>query len=248
MLSLKGGVGKTTTAVGLGSMLAAIRGDRVIAVDANPDRGTLSDRVRLETPANVRDLLTELLRMESPRYADVRAFTSQSVSSRLEILASAQDPAVSESFSAGDYRTIACLLEQFYSICITDCGTGLLHSAMSATLELADQVVLVTIPSVAAARSAEATLDWLQAHGHERLARSATVVLSCTRAKSSSNVDVDALRNHFDNLCRAVVSIPFDPHLEEDSEMDLERLSRETSEAYLGLASAIQPVFRSEDR
>lgn len=243
VLSLKGGVGKTTTAVGLGSMLAAIRGDRVIAVDANPDRGTLSDRVRLETPANVRDLLTELLHMENPRYADVRAFTSQSVSSRLEILASAQDPAVSESFSADDYRTIARLLEQFYSISITDCGTGLLHSAMSATLELADQVVLVTIPSVAAARSAEATLDWLQAHGHTRLAQSATVVLSGVRPKSTSTVDQDALRAHFDSRCRAVVSIPFDPHLEEDAELDIDELRKETRYAYLQLAAMIGSGF-----
>src|SRR5262249_37320691 len=40
VLSLKGGVGKTTTAVGLGATLATLRGDRVIAVDAHPDRGT----------------------------------------------------------------------------------------------------------------------------------------------------------------------------------------------------------------
>ena len=40
-------------------MLASLRGDRVIAVDANPDRGTLSDKLRLETAATVRDLLNE---------------------------------------------------------------------------------------------------------------------------------------------------------------------------------------------
>jgi hypothetical protein len=40
-LSLKGGVGKTTTTTALGSTLSSLRGDRVIAVDANPDRGTL---------------------------------------------------------------------------------------------------------------------------------------------------------------------------------------------------------------
>jgi len=41
VISLKGGVGKTTTTAALGSMFANLRGDRVIAVDANPDRGTL---------------------------------------------------------------------------------------------------------------------------------------------------------------------------------------------------------------
>ena len=67
VMSLKGGVGKTTTTVGLGAMLASLRGDRVIAVDANPDRGTLSDKVRLETAATVRDLLNEQYRSGGTR-------------------------------------------------------------------------------------------------------------------------------------------------------------------------------------
>src|ERR1700722_18829588 len=128
VLSLKGGVGKTTTAVGLGATFATLRGDRVIAVDANPDRGTLSDKVRLETAATVRDLLNE--RDQIRRYADVRAFTTQAPS-RLEVLASDRDPAVSVAFGADDYCDAAQVLEHFYSICLTDCGTGLLHSAMS---------------------------------------------------------------------------------------------------------------------
>jgi len=39
VMSLKGGVGKTTTTVAVGSTLASLRGDRVVAIDANPDRG-----------------------------------------------------------------------------------------------------------------------------------------------------------------------------------------------------------------
>ncbi|MGH3449119.1 MAG: AAA family ATPase, partial [Nocardioidaceae bacterium] len=108
VLSLKGGVGKTTSTVGLGSMLASLRGDRVIAVDANPDRGTLSEKIRLETRSNVRDLLAA--KGMITRYADVRQHTSQATS-RLEVLASDPDPAVSEAFSEDDYRQIAEVLE-----------------------------------------------------------------------------------------------------------------------------------------
>ncbi len=45
VLSRKGGVGKTTVTTLLGMALAGARDDRVIAVDANPDRGTLADRI-----------------------------------------------------------------------------------------------------------------------------------------------------------------------------------------------------------
>ncbi|WP_307797239.1 nucleotide-binding protein [Actinomadura barringtoniae] len=243
VLSLKGGVGKTTTAVGLGSALASIRGDRVIAVDANPDHGTLSEKVRMETPASVRDLLAEMASVPHPRYADVRAFTSQSISSRLEILASARDPELSKAFTDHDYRSAVRLLEHFYSICITDCGTGLLHSAMGAVLELADQVVLVTIPSVASARSASATLDWLEAHGHTRLARNAVVVLSSIRPGKGAGVDIEALRTHFDKRCQAVVTVPYDPHLAQDAEVDVELLQARTRDAFLTLAATVGDGF-----
>ena len=240
VMSLKGGVGKTTAAVGLGSTLASLRGDRVIAVDGNPDRGTLSDKVRLETSATIRDLLNE--RAQVSRYADVRAFTSQS-SSRLEILASDRDPGVSVAFSADDYRAVARVLEHYYSICITDCGTGLLHSAMAGILELADQIVLVSSPSVDGARSASATLDWLEAHDYGDLVRNGVVVLSTIRPRSKSSVDLDRLEQHFAARSRAVVRIPYDPHLEEGAEFELELLNSDTADAYLTLAAIVGDGF-----
>jgi MinD-like ATPase involved in chromosome partitioning or flagellar assembly len=245
VLSLKGGVGKTTVTVGLGATLASMRGDRVIAVDGNPDRGTLSDKVRLQTSATIRDLLAQRARVR--RYAEVRTFTSQAPS-RLEILASDRDPGVSVAFSADDYRAVVGVLEHFYSICITDCGTGLLHSAMAGILELADQIVLVSSPSVDGARSASATLDWLEAHHYGDLVHGGVVVLSAIRRKSKSTVDLNRLEQHFAARCRAVVRIPYDPHLEEGAEVELEMLNEETADAYLTLAALVADGFARPGR
>jgi len=240
VLSLKGGVGKTTTVMGLGSTLASLRGDRVIAVDANPDRGTLSDKLRLETAATVRDLLNE--REQIQRYADVRAFTTQAPS-RLEVLASDRDPTVSVAFSDQDYEDVSQVLEHYYSICITDCGTGLLHSAMAGVLRLADQIVLVSTPSVDGARSASATLDWLQAHGYGDLVRDGVVVLAVVRPRSKSTIDLGRLEQHFATRCRAVVRVPYDAHLEEGAEVELDQLSKATADAYLALAAEVGDGF-----
>jgi MinD-like ATPase involved in chromosome partitioning or flagellar assembly len=240
VLSLKGGVGKTTTVMGLGSTLASLRGDRVIAVDANPDRGTLSDKLRLETPATIRDLLNE--REHIQRYADVRAFTTQAPS-RLEVLASDRDPTVSVAFSDEDYEDVSQVLEHYYSICITDCGTGLLHSAMAGVLRLADQIILVSSPSVDGARSASATLDWLQAHGYGDLVRDAVVVLSVIRPRSKSTIDLGRLEQHFAARSRAVIRIPHDAHLEEGAEVELDQLSKATADAYFALAAEVGDGF-----
>ncbi len=239
LLSLKGGVGKTTITATLGSTFASIRGDRVIAVDANPDRGTLSQKVPLETPATVRHLLRDADGIE--RYSDVRSYTSQGPS-RLEVLASESDPAVSEAFSSDDYVRTLEVLERFYSLVLTDCGTGLMHSAMSAVLANADTLIVVSSGSVDGARSASATLDWLDAHGHEDLVRNSVAVINAVRPRSGK-VDMQKVVDHFSRRCRAVRLVPFDPHLEEGAEISLDRLRRETREALIELAAVVADGF-----
>ena len=241
VLSLKGGVGKTTVTATLGATLASVRGDRVIAVDANPDRGTLSQKVPLETPATVRHLLRDVDNIK--RYSDIRAYTSQGPS-RLEVLASEQDPAVSEAFSEDDYRRTVTLLEHFYNIVLTDCGTGLMHSAMYGVLGVADQIVVDSSGSIDGARSASATMDWLDAHGHGDLVRNAVVVINCV-SRSAGGVDLDRVAEHFAGRCRAVVRIPFDPHLQEGAEVDLDRLDPRTRMGLLELAAEVADAFPS---
>jgi MinD-like ATPase involved in chromosome partitioning or flagellar assembly len=239
MLSLKGGVGKTTVTATLGATFASLRGDRVVAVDANPDRGTLSQKIPLETSATVRNLLRDAQRVR--RYTDVRAYTSQGAS-RLEVLASEQDPAVSEAFSEDDYRRTVNLLEHFYNIVLTDCGTGLMHSAMYGVLGVADQLIVVSSGSIDGARSASATMDWLEAHGHGDLVANAVAVINCVH-RSAGGVDLDRVAEHFGARCRTVVRIPFDAHLEEGAEVDLDRLEPATRLALLELAAAVADAF-----
>jgi MinD-like ATPase involved in chromosome partitioning or flagellar assembly len=244
LLSLKGGVGKTTITATLGATFASTRGDRVVAVDANPDRGTLSEKVPLETPATVRHLLRDAEGIE--RYSDVRRYTSQGPS-RLEVLASESDPAVSEAFSSADYTRTLEVLERFYSLVLTDCGTGLMHSAMSAVLAKADVLIVVSSGSVDGARSASATLDWLDAHGHEHLVRNAVAVVNAVRPRSGK-VDMKKVVDHFSRRCRAVRLVPFDPHLEEGAEISLERLKPQTREALIDLAAVVADGFPSATR
>ncbi|WP_220276133.1 nucleotide-binding protein [Nocardia farcinica] len=243
VLSLKGGVGKTTTTMGLGSIFASIRGDRVIAVDANPDFGTLSQRVPLQTRSTVRDLLLD---PSIERYSDVRRHTSQATS-RLEVLASERDPAASEAFNDEEYRAVARILQRFYNIILTDCGTGLMHSAMAGVLDLAHSLVLVSSAAIDGARSAAATLDWLSLHGHDHLVRNAVVVINLPR-EGSPNVGVQQLREYFLSRCRAVHIIPYDQHLSEGAEIDLHRLSKQAKRAYVELAATVADQFGVDHR
>lgn len=236
--SLKGGVGKTTVTAGLGLALAQHRGDRVIALDANPDAGTLADRLTGEDTLTVRDLLRGLDTVDS--WTAVSRYTS--LAGRLQVLASEQDPAAGEAFSRDEYLRIDEVLGRFFSVILTDSGTGLVHSAMSGTLAVADELVIVGAPTVDAAGRADKTLDWLDAHGHGELVDRAVVVLSQDR--TSKEVDDERVREHFAARCRAVVEVPHDPHLATGGRLDPARLRAPAREAFLDLAALVAERFR----
>lgn len=239
VLSIKGGVGKTTTTVGLGSAFAMVRPDRVIAVDANPDRGTLAERIAdSSTTSTVRDLLLD---PDVSRYADIRRHT-RLAPSRLEVLASVQDPAVAEVFGEEDYRRTVEILQAHYNIILTDCGTGIMHSSMASVLDLAHALVLVSSPAVDAARSAAATLDWLTQHGYGMLARESHVVLSGVRAGAGSPA-FDKVFDYFEAKSASIHVVPFEPHLARGADVDFSMLSPDAVRAYLDLAGAVAAKF-----
>ena len=237
--SIKGGVGKTTVATLLGLVMAENRGDRVIVLDANPDAGTLADRLTGESSVTVRELLRDLDRIQS--WTEVSRYTS--LAGRLQVLASEQDPASSDAFSREEYQHICALLDRFFNIIITDSGTGLVHSAMEGTLRLADSLIVVGAPTVDGAGRASKTLDWLVAHGYAAQVAHAVVVLSCDR--TSSEIDLRRVRGHFEARCRGVVEIPHDPHLASGGRIEFDRLRPATRDAFVALAALLADGFGS---
>ncbi|MDJ0343283.1 AAA family ATPase [Streptomyces sp. PH10-H1] len=239
VISLKGGVGKTTTTTALGSTLATERQDKILAIDANPDAGTLGRRVRRETGATIRDLVQAIPYLNS--YMDIRRFTSQA-SSGLEIIANDVDPAVSTAFNDEDYRRVLDVLGKQYPIILTDSGTGLLYSAMRGVLDLADQLIIVSTPSVDGASSASTTLDWLSAHGYAELVQRSITVISGVR-ETGKMIKVDDIVAHFQTRCRGVMVVPFDEHLAAGAEVDLDMMRPKTREAYFNLSAMVAEDF-----
>lgn len=239
VISLKGGVGKTTTTTALGATLATERQDKILAIDANPDAGTLGRRVRRETGATIRDLVQAIPYLNS--YMDIRRFTSQAPSG-LEIIANDVDPAVSTAFNDEDYRRAIDVLGKQYPIILTDSGTGLLYSAMRGVLDLADQLIIISTPSVDGASSASTTLDWLSAHGYADLVQRSITVISGVR-ETGKMIKVDDIVQHFQTRCRGVVVVPFDEHLAAGAEVDLDMMRPKTREAYFNLSAMVAEDF-----
>ncbi|HSK26901.1 MAG TPA: AAA family ATPase [Jiangellales bacterium] len=241
VLSRKGGAGKTTTTLMLGHTFASLRGDRVVALDANPDAGSLAHRVRRETTETVTSLLGD--RSLIDRYSDIRAYTSQS-STRLEVIASDDDPRITQALGEADYSAAVDVLDRHYNLILLDTGTGILDSAIQGVLREADQIVVVMPPALDGARAAASTLDWLEEHGHDRLAAGAVAVVN--QARKGGLVELERIEQHFAQRCAAVVRIPWDPALAAGARTGLEELRTPTRQAYLSLAAAVADGFQDD--
>ncbi|MFS0793586.1 MinD/ParA family protein [Microbacterium sp. 1P10AE] len=241
VVSRKGGVGKTTVTSLLGMALADARDDRVIAVDANPDRGTLADRVGRPNGRTVRDLVRAHDDVDG--FGDVSSIVARDTT-RLDVLASDSDPRVSEAFSDDDYRRVADIAAHYYSIVLTDTGTGIVHSVMEATLELADSLVVVAGLSVDEARLASETLTWLETNGYADRVRGAVVVLNNARP-GAPLVRESELEAHFRSRVRAVIRMPYDAHVAAGSAIAFRDLQPGTRLAARELAAAVVEGLRT---
>ncbi|MGO2685148.1 MAG: MinD/ParA family ATP-binding protein, partial [Microbacterium sp.] len=242
VLSRKGGVGKTTITALLGMALADAREDRVIAVDANPDRGTLADRiVRSGAGKSVRDLVR--IHDEVKGYHDISAIVARD-STRLDVLASDVDPRIAEAFSDEDYRNVADVAAHYYSLVLTDTGTGIVHSVMDATLDIADQIVIVSGLSVDEARLASETLTWLETNGREEQARNAVIVLNQS-TPGSPLVRLNELEAHFKTRARNVVRMPYDSQIAGGGAIVFANLQPETRQAARELAALLIEGLRA---
>jgi MinD-like ATPase involved in chromosome partitioning or flagellar assembly len=201
VVSPKGGVGKTTTTFLVGNLLAGHLGLRVIAVDFNPDFGTLGalapDSLRAERSQI--DLLTHMSRLRTA--AELGPYVSR-LPTGLHLLASDyEDPKLSPE----RYGELLAYLSIFYDVVLLDCGTGITDPLARFAVERADQVMLVTTPEWV---TSSVVLQALEHLHHERL--SVVVNKSLNRA-----AEVQAIEQRFRaKRLRCVATLPYDERLE----------------------------------
>lgn len=237
VVSIKGGVGKTTAVAVTGSMLASLRRDKVVALDASSDWGTLAARLSVVPRQSVRDLAAR------GRHAvSERGVLAQLAASPSGLLVVGSDPqsAVSGALTEQEYVQTLHLLEYVGSVIVTDVGAGLQQPFLAAALSSCDQLVVASAATWDAAQSAGAALDWLAARGYPRLVERALVVVSnLYPPRRRRHGYVRDLKADLARRARAVHEIPFDPALQPGGRILLRKLSAAARLAYLEVTADI---------
>lgn len=153
----KGGVGKTTTTVNLGTALARA-GTRVAVVDADLGMANLAGFVSL-TPEST--TLHDVLAGD----ADVEAATYQLAENIFAVPSGTRLDEYAETSPEG-LREVVDTLRDRFDVIVLDVGAGVSHETVL-PLGLADETVLVTTPEPAAVNDATKTIDLVDRAGGE---------------------------------------------------------------------------------
>ncbi|WP_157759972.1 MinD/ParA family ATP-binding protein, partial [Mycobacterium ulcerans] len=245
ILGLKGGAGKTTTTVTLGTTLTHVRGDRILVLDADPGAGNLAERSGRSSPSSIADLLAD------PRlshYNDVRAHASVNAAN-LEILPTAEYTSAQRGLSGEDLRSAVDTVSKFYNLVLADCGAGLFDPVTLGVLDTASAIVILTNVSIDSARQAAIALDWLRKHGYQDLASRACVAINHV-AVGETNVSEQQLVRDFEQQLQPgrVVVLPWDRHIAAGTEIHLDQLGPVYRRRVLELAAALSDDFESAGR
>lgn len=206
--SPKGGVGKTTCTLLAGDVLCELVRLRCVAVDANPDYGTLGSLAADErrSERSLADVLSELDRLDAA--AALRPFVSP-LPSGLHLLAAPAEARAMAELGAEDYRRLTDALTRFYDVVLLDLGTGLTDPLARFALERADQAVLVATPEWVTVERVLAALDDL---GGTLDAARTTLVLNQAPPKDTADRQVIEAAFRSAQVAQRI-AIPYDSRL-----------------------------------
>jgi MinD-like ATPase involved in chromosome partitioning or flagellar assembly len=234
LISPKGGVGKTTATFLVGNLLASHLKLRTVAVDANPDFGTLARLApdARRSPRSLADLLKDADRLHTA--AQLTPYVSR-LPTGLHVVGAPADAQLPARLGTQGYGELVAFLSTFYDVVLLDLGTGIVGPLVRFVTDRADRVVLVTTPEWV---TSSVVLEALRHVRHDH----ATVAIN----KAFDHPAAVEERFRAEHLHRAV-TIPYDDELAtmlDCGTYSLEALRRDTRVAVkrLGLAVAEQLV------
>ena len=231
---LRGGAGKSTVAALVASVFARYRQDRVLALDLDPELGSLPLRLG---GGHAGPTLADLagLDLGAAPFAEVEPRLTR-LSDTLWTLPGHRG-AIGGGADGGAYRAVGVPLSRFFGVAVTDCGAGISTDLHRAVLSTAHAQVLVTPAPVDGAASVGRALDWMSTSGFAGLVSRTLVVFAVQSPHLARLADVRRAADILAEAGVASVKLHFDRHLATGSVLDTGRLGYATRVTAVAVAA-----------
>ena len=241
VLNPKGGAHKTTATLLIAATFGIYRGGYTLAWDNNETMGTLGVRAQAARHTNTAvDLLRDLDRFGDARsrVGDLDNYVRSQGDAQFDALASDLDPAGAASIDDVAFRKLHTTLSRFYRVLVIDTGNNMRASNWEAAVETSDQLVIVSTIREDTGYGAASLLDGLRQKGHaDKVAQAVTVLAS--PSKTADEQLSARLHDHFRQLTRTVVDVPYDASLVGGGPLNVDALAPRTRSAWLQATAAI---------
>jgi MinD-like ATPase involved in chromosome partitioning or flagellar assembly len=232
VLSGRGGAGKTTLAALVATALAAARPDRVLAVDAAPELGSLALVAGAASPRPVAGFGRAAPQPQAFEDADPHLGRTDSGLWLLTGPTSA-DPAPRLDLPA--YRATVAALSRFFAVLVTDCGPDPASRLNLGVLEDAHALALVAPATVDGLLSTHQAIARLRQTSASLLPR--TVVVLSSQSPHTEAVDLKRGTRTLASQGVRVARLPYDRHLAAGARLRPQLLGERTTTTVIGLAA-----------
>lgn len=236
----KGGVGKTSVAASVGSLLATLRRqDHVVAIDADTAFGRLSSRIDPASTGSFWELTAD---KNLRSFDDVVARLGRN-SAGLHVLAGEPASGPRRVLDPAIYREAALRLDRHFTISVIDCGSTMDSPLTQEVLRDLDALIVVSSPWADGASAAARTMEWLTDHGLTTLLQRSLVVLNDSDGHADKRTRA-LLAREFTDHGRPVIEVPFDPHLRPGGVIDVgHEMAPATRRKFLEITATIAGYF-----
>lgn len=240
----KGGVGKTTCAVGIASAIASIRGGGLAVLEVSDDPGSLTFRTEGSPRRGVGELVRDLRAITNR--GQLSGYTAPQTSFASVIGSVGHRPPLTREDVVG----MSSVVDEYFEIRVMDSGNQPSSPAFQGAIECADVLVVPLLNAGDAAAAAIQTLEALRAQGPKaRSLADNAIVIRLTDGQR----EIPEIRDHITALLEQagitdVYEIPFDDHLADRGQITWGRCAPSTRAAFTAAAAGVVCALQAADQ